>query len=126
MTEINYRSTIKVLLKELFINKFGGFDDDSWSLTDQETDDIISLHASRNEDAELSFDALVQDCYQIDTKTNRPITQGFVCYNCEAYFDNQEDALAWLNRDEHVYDSWEAACEDNKDTEWECYYTEWH
>lgn len=125
MSDIDYRAITKLLLKEVFVNNFGPFDGE-WFLTDEEADDVISLHASRSEIAKMSFDELVQDCYQIDTKTERPITQGFVCYNCEAYFANQEDALEWLNRDGHVYDTWEDACEDNEGTDWECYYTEWH
>lgn len=125
MSDIDYRAITKLLLKEVFVNNFGDFDGE-WFLTDEEADDVISLHASRSEIVKMSFDELVQDCYRIDTKTERPITQGFVCYNCEAYFASQEDALEWLNRDGHVYDTWEGACKDNEGTEWECYYTEWH
>ena len=128
MDNTDYKQAANTMLTAIFRNEFGDeITQDDWALTDEELIEAIGHHKSRNDGAVvLSFDELVADCYKIDDKTNRPMTQGFVCYNGEAHFAKEEDALAWLNRDEPTYSTWEEACNDTLGAEWECYYTEWH
>lgn len=126
MSDANYKEAVKELLMEHFQDEHGDLGSD-WELTDEEVDTVLSIHANRNTKlVKMTFSEVVQECFRIETDTNRPMHQGHVCYGGQAYFIEPEDALNWLNRDEHTYNNLQEAYDDNVGTDWECYYTEWH
>lgn len=130
MSESNYKETVRHLLNEAFRDSFCISDKD-WALTDEEVDIVIDIHKDWNDkeraiERDVPFSEIVGSCFKLDTGTERPMCKGYVCYGGQAHFIKMQDALDWLNRDKHTYNTFDEAYEDNLNTDWDCYYTEWN
>lgn len=122
MPNTNYKEVAKRFLFDAVHNQFTDAIHDYWQPTDEQLESVINAQ----ERTKLPLHLLLKECYQIDNKTIALIDKGFVVFGGEAYFESEENALDYVNANNHNYASWAEVhkASQNGDIA-KCYYADW-
>ncbi len=75
----------EIVIRELFA-------DSNWTVTDE---DLVLIKKYYKGGVKLKN--LISDCFRLDSKTQRLIVEGWIIFDGDAYFFNEDDAVAYLN-----------------------------
>lgn len=132
MTDTMIKAMTKEELTEIVIDDYAHIIGDSeWEMLDSEVDAINKDQRTRSANgaaAGTSSHEMILDClWRMDYKTHRLIQKGYMCFEDEALFASEQDAVDYIN--ERTGESYKDFIEVSEAVEngiiGDCYSTDW-